>query len=108
MAPPVFWRKLGTEDRAALDAEIRRRAYADTCGLSSWLAERGVSITKSAVHKYVRKLKKDDDSISVSADTLSPETARAIVEAAALVAKTFEAVSRALVAIRNDIPGKPS
>lgn len=39
MPHPVFWRKLTTEERAALDAEIRRRAYADTHGIAAWLAE---------------------------------------------------------------------
>ena len=102
MPPPVFWRKLTAEERAALDAEIRRSAYADTHGISAWLADRGVSVGKSAVHQYARKLKKEDDALSASIDDLPPETTRLIVEAVALAAKALAAFGRVLDATRRD------
>lgn len=101
MPPPIFWRKLSPEDRAALDAEIRRRAYADTHGIAAWLADRGISITKSTLHKYVVKLKREDDALSISTDDIPPETARLIVEAVVLTAKALKAFGRVLDATRR-------
>lgn len=100
MPPPIFWRKLSPEDRAALDAEIRRRAYGDCEGISDWLAELGMRVSKSVVGKYVLRLRKEDDSFSTNA--LSPKTARAIVECVALALKTFAAFKRVLSAIREE------
>ena len=96
MPPPVFWRKLTAEERAALDAEIRRSAYADTHGISAWLADRGVSVGKSAVHQYARKLKKEDDALSASIDDLPPETTRLIVKSFVLAMKAFKDLWRSL------------
>lgn len=105
MPPPIFWRKLSPEDRAALDAEIRRRAYSDCEGISDWLAELGMRVSKSVAHKYMLRLRKEDDSFSTNA--LSPETARAIVECVALAIKTASAFQRAMAAIRDERPTKP-
>lgn len=96
MPPPVFWRKLSPNERAELNAEIRRRGYADTHGISAWLADRGISVTKSPVHKYAMKLKKEDDALSVSTDDIPPETARLIVKSFVLAMKAFKDLWRSL------------
>lgn len=101
MPRPVFWRRMTKEERAELDAEVQRRAYADTHGIAAWLADRGISVTKTPVHQYARKLKRDDDALSISTDDIPPETARLIVEAVVLTAKALKAFGRVLDATRR-------
>lgn len=64
MAPPPFWRKLTDAQRSDLDDEIRLRAYGDLHGLADWLSERGITISKSPVGEYVKRLKRLDNSLT--------------------------------------------
>lgn len=100
MAPPIFWRKLSQTLRAELDSEIRKRGYGDCNGLVQWLANKGISINSTSIHKYERRLREKDDLLS--ATDLPPETARAIVEAVALALKTIGAFSRVLDTLRDE------
>lgn len=100
MAPPAFWRKMPQLLRTEFDSEIRKRGYGDCNGLTQWLANKGFSSNKTAVHKYERRLREKDDLLS--ATDLPPETARAIVEAVALALKTIGAFSRVLDTLRDE------
>ncbi len=98
MPVPAFFRKLPADQRAALDNEIRRRGYGDLYGIVAWLAQRGVEISKSSLHKRAKQLRAADE--STATPELSPEAARLIVECAALALKTVVAFSNALDAIK--------
>lgn len=100
MPAPAFFRRLPADLQAALDAEIRRRGYGDCVGLVAWLAERGVEISKTSLHKRAVQLRAADD--STATPELSPETARLIVECASLALKTLSAFSLAYEAIRYE------
>lgn len=100
MPAPAFFRKLPADLQAALDKEIRRRGYGDCVGLVAWLAELGIEISKTSIHKRAQQLRAADE--STATPELSPETARLIVECAALVLKTLSAFERAYSAIRDE------
>lgn len=87
MPKPSFYRLMEPDARAQMDSEIRRRGYSDSYGLCTWLAARGVNISKSTIAGYTRQLKHRDE-LRVP-PPFSPESARALVDFAhlALLAK---------------------
>lgn len=97
MPPPPFWRRLAKEERAEFDVEIRRRGYGDLAGLASWLELRGITINKSAIHPYARRLRLADESRAPV--EFSRETQAAILDLAALVIQIFGAWRRVEAAI---------
>lgn len=78
-----FDRRMNPADRAALNAEIRRRGYGDLRGLCAWLAEHGVTIGKSMLSHYVIQLRRMDE-MQVPAH-FSPEAQNALTDFAQLV-----------------------
>ena len=103
MPPPPFHCKLSADQRAAFDAEIRRNLHGNLSQLVGWLGINGIQIKKSAVHKYVQRLKHLDAALH---DTqLNPEVAKAVLEFAGSVFKSITALKGLLNAIaENDQP----
>ncbi len=103
MPAPAFHRKLSADQRAAFDAEIRRCCYADLSQLIFWLSKHAISVQKTAVHKYVQRLKHLDDVLHGT--QLKPEIAKCVLEFAASVFKSITAFKALLNAIaENDKP----
>ena len=94
MGIPAFYRKLSADVRREFDAEIRKRAYADCHGLASWLAAKGIVVTKTPVHKYAQQLRAQDDALAIG--SLPPQTILAIVECTTLALKTLSAFRHVL------------
>lgn len=99
-----FDRRMNSADRAALNAEIRRRGYGDLKGLCTWLEERGVTISKSMVSLYVIRLRRMDE-MQVPA-SISPETQAALVDFAQLVLNAKAGWERLLetLQLRHETP----
>ena len=97
MPKASFYRRMPLADRAALDKEIRRRAYADLDGLASWLSERGYPVGKSVVGNYCKRLRLADESSAPV--EFSPECQAAILECAALVIRLLSAIRRISAAL---------
>ena len=69
-------RQLPADIRSELNAKLIDGGFADYSGLADWLAERGFSVSRSAVHRYGAELERRIEQIR-----LSQEHAAALVEA---------------------------
>lgn len=76
MTTTPFWLKLDSKVREKLDEQIRARGYADCYGISNWLSERGYCVGKSAVNRYIKRLREQEQPDL----QLPPATIRAAID----------------------------
>lgn len=90
MAAVAFWRKLSSEDRRALDEEIRRRHFADCAGVSEWLTMRGHPVKASPMWKYIRRLRIAENIDPAALDPAVLELATHLYRAALALKKAMD------------------
>ncbi len=62
--------KLPGELKNELDSRIRCAGYGECIETAEWLSTKGVETSKSAVHRYIKRLKGRDDVVASLSDAL--------------------------------------